>query len=127
MPSKVIIIVIEFMFLGINIFWALLRAHFSPSRSSESGPKHIYAREHKLCCFILVIHFFETGFFVGRKYMTISFNCRFLLVNPGCLARILSMETSSAASLSCCPLRTVSVFSAHVHHGFDSDSYCCTS
>ena len=30
MPSKVIIIVIEFMFLGINIFWALLRAHFSP-------------------------------------------------------------------------------------------------
>ena len=30
MPSKVIIIVIEFMFLGINIFWALLRAHFIP-------------------------------------------------------------------------------------------------
>ena len=30
MPSKVIIIVIEFMFLGINIFWALLRAHFNP-------------------------------------------------------------------------------------------------
>ena len=29
-PSKVIIIVIEFMFLGINIFWALLRAHFNP-------------------------------------------------------------------------------------------------
>ena len=30
MPSKVIIIVIEFMFLGINIFWALLRANFNP-------------------------------------------------------------------------------------------------
>ena len=30
MPSKVIIIVIEFMFLGINIFWAPLRAHFNP-------------------------------------------------------------------------------------------------
>ena len=30
MPSKVIIIVIEFMFLGINIFWVLLRAHFNP-------------------------------------------------------------------------------------------------
>ena len=29
MPSKVIIIVIEFMFLGINIFWALLRVHFN--------------------------------------------------------------------------------------------------
>ena len=31
MPSKVIIIIIiEFMLLGINIFWALLRAHFNP-------------------------------------------------------------------------------------------------
>ena len=30
MPSKVIIIAIVFMFLGINIFWALLRAHFNP-------------------------------------------------------------------------------------------------
>ena len=30
MPSKlVIIIVIQFMFLGINIFWGLLRAHFN--------------------------------------------------------------------------------------------------
>ena len=29
MPSKVIILVIEFMFLGI-IFWALLRGHFNP-------------------------------------------------------------------------------------------------
>ena len=60
MPSKVIIIVIEFMFLGINMFWALLRAHFNPhltaqaKNESESGPKHIYAREHKLYCFIIV-------------------------------------------------------------------------
>ena len=30
MPSKVIIIVINFMFLGKNLFWALLRAHFNP-------------------------------------------------------------------------------------------------
>ena len=30
MPSKVIIIVTEFMFLGINILWALLRAYFNP-------------------------------------------------------------------------------------------------
>ena len=29
MPSKVIIIVIEFIFLGINIFWALLGAHLN--------------------------------------------------------------------------------------------------
>ena len=30
MPSKVIIIVIQFMFLGINIFWVPLRSHFNP-------------------------------------------------------------------------------------------------
>ena len=41
------LIVIEFMFLGINIFWALLRLN-----ESESGPKHIYAQEHKLYCYI---------------------------------------------------------------------------
>ena len=40
----------EFMLLGINIFWALLRAHFNPSLTvrAETGSKHIYAREHKL-------------------------------------------------------------------------------
>ena len=36
MPSKVIIIVIEFMFLGINIFWALLRAHFNPHLTARA-------------------------------------------------------------------------------------------
>ena len=36
MPSKVIIIVTEFMFLGINIFWDLLRAHFNP-RLTDRG------------------------------------------------------------------------------------------
>ena len=58
MPSKVIIIVIDFMFAGINMFWALLGAHFNPHLSarakmslSESGPKHIYAGE-QLYCFI---------------------------------------------------------------------------
>ena len=30
MPSEVIIIVIGLMFLGVNMFLALLRAHFSP-------------------------------------------------------------------------------------------------
>ena len=29
MPSKVIIIVIQVTFLGIDIFWTLLRAHFN--------------------------------------------------------------------------------------------------
>ena len=36
MPSKVIIIVIEFMFLGINIFWARLRAHFNPHLTARA-------------------------------------------------------------------------------------------
>ena len=36
MPSKVIIIVIAFMLLGINIFWALLRAHFNPRLAAQA-------------------------------------------------------------------------------------------
>ena len=36
MPPKVIIIVIEFMFLGINIFWALLGAHFNPRLAARA-------------------------------------------------------------------------------------------
>ena len=36
MPCKVIIIVIEFMFLGINMFWALLRAHFNPHPTARA-------------------------------------------------------------------------------------------
>ena len=36
MPSKVIIIVKEFMFLGINIFWVLLRAHFNPRLTARA-------------------------------------------------------------------------------------------
>ena len=62
MPSKVII-VIEFMFFGINIFWTLLRAHLNPRLTAQAkmglsqGPKHIYAGEHKLHCFIFkIIH-----------------------------------------------------------------------
>ena len=31
MPSIVITIEIQFLFLAINMFWALLRAHFNPS------------------------------------------------------------------------------------------------
>ena len=37
-------ITIEFMFAGINMFWARLRF----IDESEKGPKHIYAEEHKL-------------------------------------------------------------------------------
>ena len=35
-PSKVTIMVIQFMFLGINIFSALLRAHFNPRRTARA-------------------------------------------------------------------------------------------
>ena len=36
MPSKVIIIVIEFMFLGINIFSTLPRVHFNPRLTARA-------------------------------------------------------------------------------------------
>ena len=36
MPSKLIIVEIEFMFLGINIFSALLRAHFNPRLTARA-------------------------------------------------------------------------------------------
>jgi len=45
---------IEFMFVGINMFWAGTQTHFSPSplarvkMSSEKGPEYVYAQEHKL-------------------------------------------------------------------------------
>ena len=35
MPSNVIIVT-EFMFLGINMFWALLRAHFNPRLTARA-------------------------------------------------------------------------------------------
>ena len=36
MPPKVIIIVIQFMFLGISIFWTLIRAHFNPCLTART-------------------------------------------------------------------------------------------
>ena len=36
MPSKVIVIVIKFMFLDVSIFWALLRAHFNPRLTARA-------------------------------------------------------------------------------------------
>ena len=36
MPSKVILIEIQFTFLGINIFWAPLRAHFNPCLTARA-------------------------------------------------------------------------------------------
>ena len=43
MPSEIIIVVIGLMFLGVNMFLALLRTHFSPSRKmSLSRAKNIF-------------------------------------------------------------------------------------
>ena len=57
MPPKVIIIVVEFMFLGINIFWALLRAHFNPRLTAPakmSRAQNIFmpASINSIICFI---------------------------------------------------------------------------
>ena len=46
--------IIEFMFLGMNMFWARIQTHFCLSRqgrvkmNSVKGRKHIYTQEHKL-------------------------------------------------------------------------------
>ena len=53
MPSETIKIVIELMFLVVNMFLALLGAHFSNACGSglnepESDQKHIYDQEHQL-------------------------------------------------------------------------------
>ena len=41
------------MLAGINMFWARLRVILAArvEMSSEKGPKHIYAQEHKLYCY----------------------------------------------------------------------------
>jgi len=36
MPFKMIIIATEFIFLGINIFWTLLRAHINPHLTAQA-------------------------------------------------------------------------------------------
>ena len=67
MPFKVIIIVIEFMFLGINIFWALLRAHFNPritgrARMSPSRAQNIFMSTNMSSIILLssvVVKFFR--------------------------------------------------------------------
>ena len=62
MPSKVIIIIIEFMFLGINIFWALLRAHFNPrlkarAKMSLSRAQNIFMPENINSIVLLTLKF----------------------------------------------------------------------
>ena len=62
MPSKVIIIVIEFMFLDINIFWALLRVHFNPRLTARA--KMTLSRAQNIFMpaiinsIVLLMHFF---------------------------------------------------------------------
>ena len=49
MPSKVILIVIEFMFLGINIFWALFRAHLKPRLLARAKMSLSRAQKYTFC------------------------------------------------------------------------------
>ena len=52
MPSKVILIVIKFMFLSINMFWALLTGFSGSFHESESGP-NIFMPANINCIVIL--------------------------------------------------------------------------
>ena len=59
MPSIVVLIVIQFMFLGINIFLTLLRVHFNPclmawAKMSLSGAHNMFMPANiNLLCFIM--------------------------------------------------------------------------
>ena len=70
-PSKAILPVIEFMFLGINMFWALLGLILALTERIrltrvwvELGPKHSYAREHKLYCYVEQLSFDRKNFLI---------------------------------------------------------------
>ena len=70
MPSKVIIIVIEFMFLGINIFWALLRAHFNTylttqAEMSLSQAQNIFMPVNINSIVLLVFKFIMYEYIIG--------------------------------------------------------------
>ena len=63
MPSKVIIIEIELMFLGINLFWALLRAHFNThlmawAKTSLGRAQNIFmpANIHSIVLLLFTVH-----------------------------------------------------------------------
>ena len=71
MPSKVIVTVIELMFLSINIFWALLRAHFNPrlmarAKMSLSRAQNIFMPANINCIVLLVYYLWILFFSVSR-------------------------------------------------------------
>ena len=80
MPSKVIIIVIEFVFLGINIFWALLRAHFNPRLTVRA--KMSLSRAQNINSIVLVVNE-NAGIFLKACHVMFQFrfgtSSRFLL------------------------------------------------
>ena len=62
----VYVIVIQLMFLGINMFLALLRTHFTPHYTLGLGPKHTWPRTSTLLLYYIiyllirnVLYFFE--------------------------------------------------------------------
>ena len=65
MPSKVIMIVKQFMFLGINIFWALLRARLNPcftarAKMSLSRAQNMFMMSANINS---VVSFYSAGLF----------------------------------------------------------------
>ena len=63
MPSKVIIIVIQVMFLGIDMFWALLRAHFKPHLMAWAKMSLTLAQNIAMLANInSVVLFYQKGF-----------------------------------------------------------------
>ena len=68
MPSKVIIIVTQFMYLGINMYWALLRAHFNPRLAARAKMTLSRAQNIFMSANINSIVLFEL-----RKIVTLRF------------------------------------------------------
>lgn len=66
--SKVMLILEEFTFMGINMFWVILRVMWplpwsSGLNESKLGPKHNYACKHKLYHFMLTKYHNIPGLF----------------------------------------------------------------
>ena len=73
MPSEIIIIIIELMFLGVNMFFALLRTHFSLSLSRA---KNIFtpANFNSIAILILLAACTRYNHCKNQVYKNLQFN-----------------------------------------------------
>ena len=86
MPSKVIIIVRQFTFLGINIFWALLRAHFNPcltAGAKMSGAQTMFmpANMNSIVIFFIGSYSHHVATFSAHKHPRVC-NSKFFRRRP---------------------------------------------